>query len=110
MPISKRASPITCKWLTSLGGTIGVLAAAALGAWILVGPASWRCQGADAASEIFRGVTYGCRLLNQTEEGSGAVHWVRIDLTAPGIELYVTPLDPAAVAEGWQYRLRRTKN
>jgi hypothetical protein len=31
---------------------------------------------------------------------------VRVDLTAPGIELYVTPLDPAAVAHGWQYRLR----
>jgi hypothetical protein len=35
------------------------------------------------------------------------IHWVRIDLAAPGIELYVTPLDPAAVAQGWQYRLRR---
>jgi hypothetical protein len=31
---------------------------------------------------------------------------VRVDLTAPGTELYVTPLDPAAVAHGWQYRLR----
>jgi hypothetical protein len=35
------------------------------------------------------------------------VHWAIIDLAAPGIELYVTPLDPKAVAEGWQYRLRR---
>jgi hypothetical protein len=35
------------------------------------------------------------------------LHWVRVDLTASGIELYVTPLDPAAVAQGWQYRLRR---
>jgi hypothetical protein len=40
------------------------------------------------------------------QEGQGVVHWVRIDLTAPGIELYVTPKDPAAVKEGWQYRLR----
>ena len=31
---------------------------------------------------------------------------MRVDLTAPGVELYVTPLDPAAVAHGWQYRLR----
>jgi exopolysaccharide biosynthesis protein len=31
---------------------------------------------------------------------------VRVDLTAPGVELYVTPLDPAAVSRGWQYRLR----
>jgi hypothetical protein len=35
---------------------------------------------------------------------------VRIDLTAPGIEIYVTPLDPSAVAQGWQYRLRRIKD
>ena len=32
-----------------------------------------------------------------TSEGSGLMHWVRVDLTAPGIELYVTPLDPQAV-------------
>jgi hypothetical protein len=32
---------------------------------------------------------------------------VRIDLTAPGIELYVTPMDRSAVSQGWQYRLRR---
>ncbi len=36
------------------------------------------------------------------------VHWVRVDLTAPGIDLYVTPLDPDAVAARWQFRLRRT--
>jgi len=32
---------------------------------------------------------------------------VSINLATPGIELYVTPLDPVAVAQGWQYRLRR---
>jgi len=56
--------------------------------------------------KIFAGVTYGCERLAVTQEGGGLVHWVRIDLTTPGIELYVTPLDPAAVARGWQYRLR----
>jgi hypothetical protein len=56
--------------------------------------------------KIFAGVTYGCERLTVTQEGGGLVHWVRIDLTAPGVELYVTPLDPAAVARGWQYRLR----
>jgi len=60
--------------------------------------------------EIFAGITYGCALLEATNEGSGLVHWVRIDLTAPGVELYVTPLDPSALAEGWQYRLRLTKD
>jgi Phosphodiester glycosidase len=56
--------------------------------------------------KIFAGVTYGCEWLALTEHGGGLVHWVRVDLTAPGVELYVTPLDPAAVARGWQYRLR----
>jgi hypothetical protein len=56
--------------------------------------------------KIFAGVTYGCERLAVTQEGGGLVHWVRVDLTAPGVELYVTPLDPAAVARGWQYRLR----
>jgi Phosphodiester glycosidase len=32
---------------------------------------------------------------------------VRINLTAPGIALYVTSQDPMAVSQGWQYRLRR---
>jgi hypothetical protein len=45
--------------------------------------------------------------LDTTEEGSGLVHWVSVNLATPGIELYVTPLVPVAVARGWQYRLRR---
>jgi Phosphodiester glycosidase len=61
----------------------------------------------QAPTEIFRGVTYGCIRVKTTEEGSGLVHWVRINLAAPGIELYVTPIDPGAVSQGWQYRLRR---
>jgi hypothetical protein len=60
--------------------------------------------------KIFAGVTYGCERLAVTQEGGGLVHWVRVDLTAPGVELYVTPLDPAAVARGWQYRLRRIED
>ena len=55
---------------------------------------------------IFSGVTYGCEHLPRSEEGQGVLHWVRIDLRAPGIELYVTPLDPLAVEKGSQYRLR----
>jgi hypothetical protein len=51
-------------------------------------------------------MTYGCDRLGVTQEGGGLVHWVRVDLTAPGVELYVTPLDPAAAARGWQNRLR----
>ena len=55
---------------------------------------------------VFLGITYGCELLERSEEGHGILHWVRVELRAPGIELYVTPLDPSAVAGGFQYRLR----
>ena len=92
-------------------GAVSILAAAtiSLGAWIMVGPESWACR-TQAASEIFQGVTYGCRQLQQTEEGRGSVHWVRIDLTVSGVELYATPLDATAVRRGWQYRLWRIQD
>lgn len=78
-----------------------------IGALAVVGYTWWNRRGPQAPTEIFEGVTYGCDRLETSAEGSGLIHWVRIDLTAPGIELYVTPLDPSSVAEGWQYRLRR---
>ena len=55
---------------------------------------------------IFSGVTYGCERLERTDEGYGILHWVRVELGAPGVELYVTPLEPTAVENGFQYRLR----
>jgi hypothetical protein len=55
---------------------------------------------------IFSGITYGCELLTRTSEGYGILHWITVDLKAPGIELYVTPLDPSALENGFQYRLR----
>jgi hypothetical protein len=64
-----------------------------------------RC--APQPREIFSGVTYGCELLERTEQGYGVLHWVRVELGASGIELYLTPLDPSAIEHGWQYRLRR---
>ena len=79
-----------------------VVAAMALGFWC------WNRRHPIAPTKIFEGVTYGCERLESDAEGSGLVHWVRVDLAAPGIELYVTPLDPAAVAMGWQFRLRHT--
>lgn len=33
------------------------------------------------------------------------MHFVQVDLSAPGIELFVTPLLPDAVGSGWEYRL-----
>jgi Phosphodiester glycosidase len=78
---------------------------------LLIGLNVWRNQrGPQVATEIFLGITYGCNRLETSPEGSGLLHWVRVDLTAPGIELFVTPLDPSAVAQGWQYHLRRPKD
>src|SRR5689334_10888585 len=66
---------------------------------------SWeRCP--SQPREIYSGVTYGCERLERTAEGYGVFHWVRIDLGAAGIGLYVTAIDPSAAAEGGQYRLR----
>jgi hypothetical protein len=65
------------------------------------------CSGRPAAAEIFVGITYGCKQMKPSEEARGVVHWVRIDLTAPGIAPYVTSKEPTAVSQGWQYRLRR---
>jgi len=66
----------------------------------------WEQGHSHQPVKIFAGVTYGCERLAVTQEGGGLVHWVRVDLTASGVELYVTPIDPAAAARGWQYRLR----
>jgi Phosphodiester glycosidase len=69
---------------------------------------SWNLRHPVPATEIYQGVTYGCERLEGDEDASGLMHWVRVDLTAPGIELFVTPLDPEAVERGWQYRLQHT--
>ena len=66
--------------------------------------------GRPAAAEIFEGITYGCKQLEPSEEARGDIHWVRIDLTTPGITPYVTGKDPTAVSQGWQYRLRRVSD
>src|SRR4051794_850502 len=42
------------------------------------------------ATPIFAGITYGCDRIENSEQGSGLFHWVRVDLTTPGIELYIT--------------------
>ena len=90
------------KWLSRLVVSLGALVAGGF-VW-------WDRSGPQVPTEIFSGITYGCERLEATEEGSGLLHWVRIDLTAPGIELYVTPLDASAIAQGWQYRLRKIKD
>ena len=58
-----------------------------------------------APVEIYQGLTYGCETLPETEETGGLVHWIKADLNVPGVELYTTPLDPTAVAQGFEYHL-----
>jgi len=83
---------------------IGALLAFSIGAPL---EGEFTCSGRPAAAKIFEGITYGCKQLEPSEQARGVVHWVRIDLTAPGIVPYVTNKDPTAVSQGWQYRLRR---
>src|SRR5262245_25232169 len=87
----RRGLAIKLSWASHFASGVLVIAIAAL----LGG--GFTCWGRSAATEIFEGITYGCKRLESSEEGGGVVHWVRVDLTAPGIDLYVTPLDPSAV-------------
>ena len=93
------------RWLGAL-----LVLVVALGSLLVGDSFCWDRRGPQAPTEIFAGITYGRERLETTEEGRGFLHWVRIDLTAAGIELYVTPLDPTARAQGWQYRLRRIED
>jgi hypothetical protein len=56
-------------------------------------------------TEIYRGIFY------QTSRGkSGVIHLLEIDLGRPGIELYLTPVNPEAIANGHEYRLDYVRN
>ena len=72
---------------------------------LIVGVRLWQTRPRPTPpTVIFRGVTYTCFEANDPE-CRGLVHVVRVDLSTPGIQLYLTPLDPQALARGWQYRL-----
>ena len=43
---------------------------------------AWNLRHPVTPTLIFQGVTYGCERLESDEQGSGLVHWVRVDLTA----------------------------
>ena len=85
----------------AIGAAVALIAAVGVGGWL-----GYRYHGPSPAVEIYRGITYGCDRLPTTDQGGGLVHWVRADLAAAGVSLYVTPVDPTAVAAGWAYRLR----
>ena len=91
---------IRSRWIAGLALLMCLAAIAAGAAWIIGPPPLGRI-------EIFPGVSFRSDILPVTEEGGGRVHVVVTDLRAPGLQLYVTPLDPAALARGFRYRLRR---
>ncbi|MEO1134133.1 MAG: phosphodiester glycosidase family protein [Cyanobacteria bacterium J06639_1] len=88
------------RWLVRLG-VGGAIAIAVLALYIW-----WQRPVPVPETKIFQGVTYRCERLTPSDEASGLMHLVEIDLSAPGLELYVTPLDDVALRQGWQYRLR----
>jgi hypothetical protein len=56
-------------------------------------------------TEIYRGVFYESRRLT-----NGLAHIVEVQLDAPGIELYLTPVHSEALASGHEYRLDYVRN
>jgi hypothetical protein len=71
---------------------------------VFIGYWQWHKPRATRPIEIYRGVTYSCEALNG-EECRGFIYLARVDLTVPGVGIYLTPLDSAAVSRGYQYRL-----
>lgn len=76
-------------------------------ALLLVGASAWwSYHGPTPPTEIYQGVVYSCERMPNGPESGGLLHLIRADLNVPGVSLYITPLDPQAVARGQQYRLR----
>src|SRR5215469_17879605 len=100
---------LNLSWASHFFSGALVVAVMALLAFSIGAPleGEFTCSRRPEAAEIFEGITYGCKQMDPSKEASGIVHWVRINLTVPGIAPYVTSKDPTAVSQGWQYRLRR---
>ncbi len=66
---------------------------------------AWNRPRPRPPTEIFQGVVYTCEEIPGNSKGTGLLHLAQVDLTQPGIELYVTPMDDEAVAHGFEYSL-----
>ena len=66
---------------------------------VAVGALAWwlTLRGPVEATEIYRGVVYSSETMPESDESGGLVHLVRVDLTAPGVELYFTPSEARGV-------------
>jgi hypothetical protein len=56
-------------------------------------------------TEIYRGVYYQC-----TQGQNGAIHLLEVDLSRPNVQLFLTPVNPDALARGHEYRLDYVRN
>jgi len=90
------------RWARRAAGLLLVLLAVA-GGYVL-----FTYHGPAPTKEIYHGIFYCCEELPDGPQSGGLVHWVRADLNVPGVSIFVTPLNPDAVARGWQYRLQYT--
>jgi hypothetical protein len=69
----------------------------------------WLCRPKPmAATQIFRGVTYTCQPLDPGGEGTGLLQLITVDLTTPGLELFIPPTDRSLADNGDEYRLSWT--
>ena len=80
--------PRKSKLISALVVVAAVLAVSGLGHFL------WHRRGPQTPTPIFAGVTYRAERIASSEEGGGLLHVVTVDLATPGLELYVTPLDP----------------
>jgi len=81
------------RWRRVLLALVALLAVAWGGWWV------WSRRHPVSPVEIFNGVTYACERLPDTAETGGLVHVARVDLSADGVEIWTTPLDPAPMAK-----------
>lgn len=66
-------------------------------------------RGVTSPTEIYQGVWYSCEPVDSMDGSRGMVHLIKVDLKAPGVQIYATPLDPSATSQGAQYRLTFAK-
>jgi len=97
------ARPSFKRWAKRIAGALLAVVLLGMAYW-----GWWQHRSPAPETQIYRGVWYECFELPETIEGEGLVHVVRVDLTAPGIELFVTPTDVDAVREGGHYYLQYT--
>ena len=67
----------------------------------------WTRREPMAEREIYRGVYYQCLRLPESAESGGLAHVVRVDLTVPGIKIWLTPMDFGDNPAGWEYSTKR---